>query len=80
VSRARPRRRCDDRAAAETAGTILLGKLSTWEFAIGGTTFDTPFPPARNPWNAERDRDGDGQRFRRVDPLAGVRPARARRD
>ena len=40
------------------AGAILLGKLTTWEFAIGGTAFDTPFPPARNPWNVERDPAG----------------------
>jgi aspartyl-tRNA(Asn)/glutamyl-tRNA(Gln) amidotransferase subunit A len=33
------------------AGAILLGKLSTHEFAIGGPSFDLPFPPARNPWN-----------------------------
>ncbi len=29
------------------AGSILLGKLSTWEFAIGGTSFDLPWPPRR---------------------------------
>jgi aspartyl-tRNA(Asn)/glutamyl-tRNA(Gln) amidotransferase subunit A len=40
------------------AGAVLLGKLATWEFAIGGTAFDTPFPPARNPWNIERDPAG----------------------
>ena len=40
------------------AGVILLGKLTTWEFAIGGTAFDTPFPPARNPWNLEHDPAG----------------------
>jgi len=40
------------------AGAILLGKLTTWEFAIGGTAFDTPFPPACNPWNPERDPAG----------------------
>jgi len=33
------------------AGAILLGKLSLHEFAIGGPSFDLPFPPARNPWN-----------------------------
>lgn len=33
------------------AGGILVGKLSTHEFAIGGPAFDLPFPPARNPWN-----------------------------
>jgi len=32
------------------AGTILLGKLATHEFAMGGPSFDLPFPPARNPW------------------------------
>lgn len=40
------------------AGSILLGKLSTWEFAIGGTSFDLPWPPAKNPWNLEHDPAG----------------------
>jgi len=40
------------------AGVVLLGKLTTWEFAIGGTAFDTPFPPARNPWNIDHDPAG----------------------
>ncbi len=35
------------------AGGVLLGKLATHEFAIGGPSFDLPFPPARNPWNPE---------------------------
>jgi aspartyl-tRNA(Asn)/glutamyl-tRNA(Gln) amidotransferase subunit A len=34
-------------------GAIIMGKLSTHEFAIGGPSFDLPFPPARNPWNRE---------------------------
>ncbi len=34
-------------------GAVLLGKLATHEFAIGGPSFDLPFPPARNPWNPE---------------------------
>lgn len=33
------------------AGTVMLGKLATHEFALGGPSFDLPFPPARNPWN-----------------------------
>jgi aspartyl-tRNA(Asn)/glutamyl-tRNA(Gln) amidotransferase subunit A len=33
------------------AGTVLLGKLATHEFALGGPSFDLPWPPARNPWN-----------------------------
>jgi aspartyl-tRNA(Asn)/glutamyl-tRNA(Gln) amidotransferase subunit A len=33
------------------AGAIVVGKLATHEFAIGGPSFDLPFPPARNPWN-----------------------------
>src|SRR5476649_2137320 len=36
------------------AGAIVMGKLSTHEFAIGGPSFDLPFPPARNPWNPDR--------------------------
>jgi aspartyl-tRNA(Asn)/glutamyl-tRNA(Gln) amidotransferase subunit A len=35
------------------AGTVLMGKLATHEFAIGGPSFDLPWPPARNPWNPD---------------------------
>ena len=35
------------------AGAVLLGKLSTHEFAHGGPSFDLPWPAARNPWNLE---------------------------
>ncbi len=35
------------------AGGVLLGKLATHEFALGGPSFDLPFPPSRNPWNVE---------------------------
>jgi len=35
------------------AGAIVIGKLSTHEFAIGGPSFDLPWPPARNPWNTD---------------------------
>jgi aspartyl-tRNA(Asn)/glutamyl-tRNA(Gln) amidotransferase subunit A len=43
----------DATAAAKLAdaGTVLLGKLATHEFAFGGPSFDLPWPPARNPWN-----------------------------
>ncbi|TCR71007.1 amidase [Rhizobium sp. BK376] len=34
-------------------GGVLLGKVGTFEFAIGGPSFDLPFPPARNPWNTD---------------------------
>lgn len=37
--------------ALRASGAILLGKLALHEFAIGGPSFDLPFPPARNPWN-----------------------------
>src|SRR5215813_11362830 len=40
-------------ARLRAAGAIILGKLSTHEFAIGGPSFDLPWPPARNPWNTE---------------------------
>ncbi len=36
------------------AGTVMLGKLATHEFAFGGPSFDVPWPPARNPWNRDR--------------------------
>lgn len=38
-------------AKLRAAGGVLLGKMSTHEFAIGGPCFDLPWPPARNPWN-----------------------------
>ena len=34
-----------------TAGTVLIGKTTTHEFADGGPSFDLPRPPARNPWD-----------------------------
>ncbi len=40
------------------AGAVITGKLATWEFAIGGTSFDLPWPPARNPWNLDLDPSG----------------------
>jgi aspartyl-tRNA(Asn)/glutamyl-tRNA(Gln) amidotransferase subunit A len=45
-----------DSAVAEKfakQGAVLLGKLATHEFALGGPSFDLPFPPARNPWNRD---------------------------
>jgi aspartyl-tRNA(Asn)/glutamyl-tRNA(Gln) amidotransferase subunit A len=42
---------CAARLAA--AGTVLIGKTTTHEFADGGPSFDLPAPPARNPWNPE---------------------------
>ena len=40
-------------ARLRNAGAIVIGKLATHEFAIGGPSFDLPFPPARNPWNRD---------------------------
>ena len=43
-------------AAVETrmqaAGGVLMGKLTTYEFAHGGPSWDLPWPPAMNPWKA----------------------------
>src|ERR1700686_1443972 len=36
------------------AGAIVMGKLATHEFALGGPSFDLPWPPARNPWDPSR--------------------------
>jgi len=40
-------------ARLRAAGAIILGKLSTHEFAIGGPSLDLPWPPARNPYNRD---------------------------
>jgi aspartyl-tRNA(Asn)/glutamyl-tRNA(Gln) amidotransferase subunit A len=47
--------KCDAAVAAKlrAAGAVFMGKLSTHEFAIGGPSFDLPWPPARNPWNRD---------------------------
>lgn len=37
----------------EAAGGVLLGKTATFEFAIGGPSWDLPWPPARNPWSRD---------------------------
>src|SRR5881227_788962 len=36
------------------AGAVAMGKLATHEFALGGPSFDLPWPPARNPWDTTR--------------------------
>src|SRR5579884_3110608 len=41
-------------ARLSEAGAVLLGKLAMHEFAWGAPGFDTPFPPARNPWDLSR--------------------------
>lgn len=35
------------------AGGVLMGKLTTHEFAHGGPSFQSPWPPPRNPWNRD---------------------------
>ena len=45
-------------ARLKAAGAILLGKLHTYEYALGGPDFTTPFPPARNPWNLDHTTGG----------------------
>lgn len=37
----------------DAAGGVMMGKLATFEFAIGGPSWDLPWPPARNPWNLD---------------------------
>src|SRR4030095_12517785 len=48
-----PSEDCVVEAKLRAGGGVLLGKLATHEFAIGGPSFDLPFPPARNPWNRD---------------------------
>jgi aspartyl-tRNA(Asn)/glutamyl-tRNA(Gln) amidotransferase subunit A len=40
-------------ARLTSAGAVTLGKLATHEFAMGGPSFDLPWPPARNPWDPD---------------------------
>ncbi|MBR0828642.1 amidase [Bradyrhizobium manausense] len=40
------------------AGAVMPAKLAAWEFAVGGSAFDLPWPPARNPWNLDCDPSG----------------------
>lgn len=47
---------CSDAAVVAQlvdAGTTMIGKLATLEFALAGPSFDLPWPPTRNPWNTE---------------------------
>jgi aspartyl-tRNA(Asn)/glutamyl-tRNA(Gln) amidotransferase subunit A len=48
-----PAQDCVVEAKLRAGGAVLLGKLATHEFALGGPSFDLPFPPARNPWNRD---------------------------
>jgi aspartyl-tRNA(Asn)/glutamyl-tRNA(Gln) amidotransferase subunit A len=41
-------------ARLKAAGAVVMGKLATHEFALGGPSFDLPWPPARNPWDSSR--------------------------
>jgi aspartyl-tRNA(Asn)/glutamyl-tRNA(Gln) amidotransferase subunit A len=63
---------CADRL--EAAGAILLGKTTTWEFAHGGPSWDTPFPAARNPWNTDCSPSGSSSGSA-VAVAAGLTPA-----
>jgi len=45
-------------AQLRRAGAIILGKVATYEFALGGPSFDLPYPPARNPWNVDHSTGG----------------------
>ncbi|MFV3074837.1 amidase [Niveispirillum fermenti] len=56
------------------AGAIIMGKLATHEFAIGGPSFDLPFPPARNPWNRHH-HPGGSSSGSGVAVAAGLMPA-----
>lgn len=48
-----PEADCAVQEKLAAGGGVLLGKVGTFEFAIGGPSFDLPFPPARNPWNTD---------------------------
>lgn len=49
---------CTSVRKLKEAGGVLLGKLATYEFALGLPTLASHFRPARNPWNVEIDPGG----------------------
>ncbi len=49
-----PQDDCMVAARLRAAGTILLGKLNTHEYAYGVTTDNPHFGPTRNPWDLQR--------------------------
>ena len=42
----------------QAAGAVLIGKLDTFEYALGGPSRDLPKPAARNPWNTAHETGG----------------------
>lgn len=49
---------CTSVKKLKQAGGIMLGKLATYEFALGLPTLASHFQPARNPWNLAMDPGG----------------------
>ncbi len=54
----RPKEDATTVANLRSGGAVLTGKLGTFEFAIGGPSFDILTPPARNPWNTDHTTGG----------------------
>lgn len=52
------RQDCTSVKKLKQAGGVMLGKLATYEFALGVPTLASHFTPARNPWNLEIDPGG----------------------
>jgi len=52
------RQDCTSVRKLKQAGSIILGKLATYEFAAGLPTLASYFQPARNPWNRDIDPGG----------------------
>src|SRR6266446_6456404 len=61
-------------ARLKAAGAVVMGKLATHEFALGGPSFDLPWPPARNPWDLSRDTGGSIRGPSAFCGLAGIKP------
>ncbi|WP_157619095.1 amidase [Skermanella stibiiresistens] len=54
----RPERDALSVARLRSSGAVILGKLAAWECGMGGTSFTSPWPPTRNPWDLGRDPGG----------------------